>query len=91
MALILECENFPFNDRTKGVWYLLVNFQNCQEIDYWSVSDKIQLTTTLKGIIDNSQTSNFHLLGIWHGMYSTDIFKLNPTDAYRELSKYFNL
>jgi hypothetical protein len=89
MALRLDYNDFPFNTRTKAVWYLLMDWENRKASDYWSVAHKIMLVKSLKEIIEKNQIEDFEIYGIWQGNYSSDLFKIPLMVVYNELSKYF--
>lgn len=89
MALRVDHKEFPYSNRTKGVWYLLVDWKNRNEKDYWTVEHKNNLVKKLREIIDNNLIDNYEIYGIWQGNYSSDVFKLPLNLAYEELSKHF--
>lgn len=89
MALRTELKEFPFKSRDKSVWYFIVNWPAKIQKDFNNVQGKQDLVRELKTIIDNREQMNNELLGVWHGQYSTDIFKISIQQGYDELNKYF--
>lgn len=89
MPFATNLENFPFHSRDKSVWYYLIDWTNRTQSDFYNVSGKKDLVKELKFIIDNHDENNHELLGVWNGMYSTDIFKIPIREGYFELNQYF--
>jgi len=89
MALRIDHKGFPYSNRTKGIWYFLIDWKNRTVIDYWTVEHKNNLVKKLKQIIDNQDIENYEAYGIWQGNYSSDMFKMPLIELYEELSKHF--
>jgi len=89
MALRTDHKEFPFNNRTKGIWYLLIDWEKRNSTDYWTVEHKNNLVKKMSEIIDNKDIDNYEVYGIWQGEYSSDMFKFPLIEAFKELSKYF--
>ena len=89
MALRESCTNFPFGERTKAVWFVLIDWEKNEIKDYSGVSDKGYLVDELKKIVDSGNEKKYKLLGFWQGQYSTDGFNLNITESYYTLKVHF--
>ena len=82
--------DFPFKNRTKEVWYILIDWENQTSQDYCTVVEKNNLVNALRQIIEKKHESRFELHGIWHGAYSTDVFVIPTREAYNNLKTEFN-
>jgi hypothetical protein len=90
MPLVTSLDNFPFHSRDKSVWYFIIDWTNRTQTDFYNVAGKKDLVQVLKKIMDNQDEKDHELLGVWHGTYSTDIFKIPLGKGYFELSQYFS-
>ncbi|MGX5817730.1 hypothetical protein ACWKWU_06020 [Chitinophaga lutea] len=90
MAFRNYTEDFPFYTKDKAVWYFIIDWVNRTQSEFYNVSGKKELVKELKKIIDNGDEKNYELLGVWNGMYSTDIFKIPIREGYFELNQHFS-
>lgn len=90
MELRDDYNGFPFDGRTKAIWYILIDYNNKTTKPYKHVSCKNELVNTLKNIIESEQYDNFKLIGFWQGQYSTDGFDIPIKHGYENLKKHFN-
>jgi hypothetical protein len=90
MAFRNDTENFPFDDRTKFIWYYLIDWEKRIQTDYCTVANKKELVKKLEEIIIGNKIEKFKLCGVWPGNYSTDIFNLSIKDASEKLADYFS-
>lgn len=89
MELRQDYGNFPFDVRTKAIWFMLIDFENKTTEVFKNVSCKNDLVEKLKTIIDTKNNLNYKLIGFWQGQYSTDGFDININEGYNKLKEHF--
>jgi hypothetical protein len=82
-------KEFPFDDRTKEVWYILIDWGAKKTQGFSKVDEKEFLVRRLQFIVQGGLDNQFELQGVWHGEYSTDTFIIPIKEAYSELKKHF--
>ncbi|MBV7533784.1 hypothetical protein [Chitinophaga sp. sic0106] len=81
--------DFPFHSKDKAVWYFVIDWSSRTQTEFYNASGKKELVKELQRIIDSKDEERHELLGVWNGMYSTDIFKIPIRTGYFELNQHF--
>lgn len=87
MSIRKDFESFPFFEKTKAVWYVMIDWKNKSEVVYKTVQQKRDLIHDLKQIIKLGSVEDFKLLGVWNGQYSTDLFDIPMLEGQERLEK----
>jgi len=80
---------FPFQTKdTKKCWYLITFVRNGKlqyEVIPYNYPDT--LACVAKAVVEGATQDKVLIFGIWHGMYRTDLFLLDPNRTLEELKK----
>ncbi len=85
---INETKEFPVDFSDGSIWYSIIT----SDLNYYdftsSVSGKKEFINKISEF--NKSGIKFLLLGIWHGMYRTDLFILEEKEIVSRISKVIN-